>query len=312
LKGNIMIVMEKLPERQVIAGYETDLRVERTDISFHDLTGDRDTVRIEITVHNAGTHRSPPTPMIVESAPLGAFVPWRPLAQLLVPALEPGESHQLTTEATRSHPGTLGDFNRVPPKRILTAVNSPDQPSPKAGSGLIGALNFFRKERPARSPGRKGKASLAPDLWDLLGRGQPHWAGNINVFIGHQAVERHLAGALRIYPGRSNLAMFVVGDPGRPDAYAFELVGLAPDWQVGLHDVTNSRDLRIGPADVPIEEMEWVESEGGLLVILATRPPAKCERGNLEVHVTRRSCGKTALVEFDLDPNAAGTGCYFV
>src|SRR5439155_23685734 len=34
----------------------------------------------------------------LESAPLGAFVPWQPLTQLLVPALEPGESRDLSTE----------------------------------------------------------------------------------------------------------------------------------------------------------------------------------------------------------------------
>ncbi|HEY5909633.1 MAG TPA: hypothetical protein VJA21_03405 [Verrucomicrobiae bacterium] len=156
------------------------------------------------------------------------------------------------------------------------------------------------------------RPTLAPDLWDLVGRGQPHWAGNINVFIGLHPVERHLARALRVYPGRTNLAMFMVGGSGRRDAYTFELVGLAPDWSAALYDVTNCESLAVSRSEAPIEEAQWVESDGGLMVILATYPPADCRKGNVEVHVTRRSCGRTALVEFSLDPAAQGTGCYFV
>jgi len=311
-KGNDMIVIEKRPERNLHSGPETELRVERPDISFYDLPGDR--VRVQVTVHNAGVHRSPPTPMRLESAPLGAFVHWQPLTRLLVPALEAGESRELTTEVTRSHPTPLGDFNRVPPKRLLTAVNSPDRSTPPSGTGFVGMLNLFRRETTARPSGRDPteKASLAPDLWDLLGRGQPHWAGNLNVFVGARPVERHLAGALRVYPGRTNLAMFLAGGLGRRDAYAFELVGLSPDWKAGLYDVRNNRSLLVNPADVPIEETQWVESPGGLIIMLATHPPADCQTGNLEVHVTRRSPRKTVIVEFNLDPNAQGTGCYFV
>ncbi len=307
-----MIVIEERPELNLRSGHEAELRVERQDISFDDLDGDR--VRIQVTVHNEGAHRSPPTPLRLESAPLGAFVPWRPLTRLLVPALEPGESRQLSTEVPRSHPAPLGDFNRVPPKRLLTAVNAPDRPSPPAGTGFVGMLNLLRRGRTARPSGRAltGRTALAPDLWDLLRRGQPHWAGNINVFVGNHPVERHLARALRVYPGRTNLAMFLVGGPGRPDAYAFELVGLAADWKAGLYDELNHSSLVVNPADAPIEEMQWVETDGGLVVMLVTHPPADCRTGNLAVHVTRRSCGRTAMVEFSLDPTARGPGCYFL
>jgi hypothetical protein len=153
--------------------------------------------------------------------------------------------------------------------------------------------------------------SLAPDLWELLGRGQPHWAGNINVFIGSRAVERHLARALRVYPGRPNLAMFLVGGQGKRDAYAFDIVGLTPDWQAALFDMTNARTLLVGAADPPIQETRWVEASGCLMIMMVTRPPADCQKGNVEVHVTRQSCQKTAVVEFNLDPTAQGTGCYF-
>ena len=251
--------------------------------------------------------------MRIESAPLGAFVPWRPLTRLLVPALEAGESTTLSTEVRRPRPVAVGDFNRIPPRRLLTAVNSPDDPARASGTGAVAFLNRLRaRTAPSSGGGVAGRASLAPDLWDLLGRSQPYWAGNLNVFIGIHAVERHLARALRVYPGRTNLAMFLVGDSGKRDAYAFELVGLASNWEACLHDVRNHRSLLVEPSDAPIAEAKWVESDGGLIVMLATHPPADCQSGTLEVHVTRRSCGKTAIVEFDLDPTAQGTGCYSV
>ena len=94
------------------------------------------------------------------------------------------------------------------------------------------------------------------------------------------------------------MAMFMVGGPGRRDAYTFELAGLAADWKAALYEMTNNRCLLVKPSNVPIEETRWVESNGGLIVMLATHPhpPVDCPAGNLEVHVTRRSCGKTAIV----------------
>ena len=307
-----MTVMERMPEVDVRLKHEAELCVERTGILFEDLPGDR--VRIQIAVHNRGEGRSLPTFMRLESAPLGAFVPWQPLARVSLPSLEPGESRAVSVEVARPRPAPLGDFGRIPPGRLLTALNSPDQPSPAPG-GLMTVLGLLRRGTVARpAPGSvtaRGR-TLAPDLWDLLGRGQPHWAGNINVFVGSQPVERHLAKALRVYPGRTNLAMFMVGGLGRPDAYSFELAGLAPDWKAALHDVTHNRTLVADPSGAPIQERQWVKAEGGLMVMLATNPPAGCRTGNLEVHVSRRSSGTTAVVEFNLDPSAQGTGCYFV
>jgi len=307
-----MVVMEKRPELNVRSGSEAELRLDRTDISFRDVAGDR--VRIEVTVHNDGWLRSTPTVLRIESAPFGAFVPWRPLTRMPVPALEPGESRVVRTEVARPRPAPLGDFKRVPPKRLLTAVSSSDQPSPSNGGASVLLWDFLWRARTGRASGGAvaGKASLAPDLGDLLGHGQPHWAGNINVFIGRKPVERHLAKALRIYPGRTNLAMFVVGDPGRHDSFAFELVGLAPDWKAALYDATNCRNLLVGTSEAPIKDEQWVQSNGGLLVMLATQPPVDCPAGKLEVHVTRRGDEQEAIVEFDLDPKAQGTGCYFV
>src|SRR5207249_2457738 len=123
------------------------------------------------------------------------------------------------------------------------AVNSPDQSSPPPVTGVAAMLNLLRRgqtARPAPTSSAAKTASLAPDLWDLLGGGQPHWAGNINVFVGSRPVERHFAKALRVYPDRTNLAMFVVGDQRKPDSYSFELEGLTSDWEAGLYDMTNN------------------------------------------------------------------------
>lgn len=316
-----MIAVEERPTVNVHSGYETEfgaaeLYVERTDISFQDVTGGK--VRIQVMVRNKGTLASRPTPMRLESAPLGAFVPWQPLARLVVPALEPGESREMSVEVERPRPVPLGDFDRVPPKKLLTAINSPDESredplTAKSGAGLAGWVNLMRRRQkvaPDNAPA--AKRTLAPDLWDLVGRGQPYWAGNINVFIGRKAVERHKAQALRIYPGRTNMAMFVVGGFGKRDAFSFGLSGLNRDWNTTLYEGTNRGDLVINALDTPIEERHWVESNGGLMVMLATQPPGDCTTGNLEVHVMQRSSGKTAIVEFSMDATAKGPGCYQV
>jgi len=306
-----MVVMERRPELEVSSWSKAELRVERREIRFQDL--DQDTVRIELTVYNDGGHRSPPTLIRIESAPFGAFVPWKPLARLVVPAIGPGESREVSFEASRPHPVPLGDFNGVPPRRLLTALSSADQPAP-ANPGLAAWLELLRRGRARSSPNAQvaGNAFLAPDIWDWLGRGQTHWAGNINVFVGQEPVERHMAKALRIYAGRTNMAMFVVGSPRHRDAFAFELVGLAPDWKACLFDVTNAQTLVVGHSDEPISEGRWVEANGPMMIMLATQPPADCSAGNLQVQVLQRSTQKEAIVEFDLDPKAQGPGCYML
>ena len=303
-----MIAVERQPGIEIRS--EDELVVEATDISFQDLDGE--SVKILVKIRNDGEHRSRATLMKLESAPLGAFVPWQPLAVMAVPPIEAGESSELSLDVKRPHPAPLGDFDQVPPTRLLAVVGSPDEPSPRR-SGFAAMLDLLRQIHTGRPPAAGFAAttgSLSPDLWDLLGRGHPHWAGNINIFVGTRAVERHLAKALRVYPGRPNLAMFVVGGRGKRDAYAFDIVGLSPEWGAALFDMTSARTLLVGASDTPIQETQWVETDGALMIMLLTRPPAGCEQGNVEVRVTRRSCQKTAVVEFNLDPAAQGAGCY--
>jgi hypothetical protein len=163
-------------------------------------------------------------------------------------------------------------------------------------------------EREARRSLRRPAPVVAADPLALLGRGGYHWAGNIDILMRGKAAERHMARALRVYPGKTNAAMFLVGD--RQDGYKFELSGHAEEWQAELVDMTHSQSLRPRKApSVPTSEFrEFVRSTFCLLL----RPPQGAERGAVSVHVTRQSDGKEAVVEFSLDSRAAGAGCYTV
>ena len=308
-----MTVLERATEPNVRSNHNAGLTVDPADITFEDLT--RDTVMIRVTIRNDGESRSSPTCVRLESAPFGAFVPWRPLATLSVPALRPGESRELSVTAARSHPVPLGNFDRVPPMSVLTALGaSADQPLPQPGRRFAALLDLIRRlgtSRSANPATTAREAMLPPDLWEWFGREQQHWAGNINVFVGKRPVERHVAKSLRIYSGRTNLAMFIVGGTGQRDAYSFDLVGLPSDWKAALHDVTAAKTLVVSSSCKPVQERQWVQADADMMVVmLVVRPPMICEEGKLQVHVTSRSCRKTAVVEFDLDPTAQGAGCY--
>ena len=146
---------------------------------------------------------------------------------------------------------------------------------------------------------------------DLLLQETPHWAGNINVMVGKTDVERHLAQALRVYPGRLNMAWFVVG-AGGSDAYAFRMHGLGTGWDAKLFDMTSRENLAVTTGNAPVAEEEWIVTHGSRVMLLAMQVPPKCVAGTVEVHVTQRSTGGEAVVEFSLDPRAAGRGCYTV
>lgn len=259
----------------------SSLEIDQTDIVFANVAAD--CVRIEITVHNRGEVPSLPTLMRIEAAPLGAFLPTRSLATLKIPLLLPGESRTLRLEARAPKPTPLGQADRVPPSRVLTALASDD-------------------ERDAPQPGQIG--TLPVDLLDLFQQGGTHWAGNLNIFFAGKEVERHLAQALRIYPGRTNLAMFVVG---QRDTYAFSLHGADASWKTALFDATRGFRRK----DAEIGQDEWIRLESGI-VLLELYPPADARKGEVDVHVEQQSTGKKAIVEFSLDANAAGPGCFVV
>lgn len=309
------------------------LVVRREDIQFaDDGTG---WVTIRVRVWNEGAGPSLPTRVHVEAAPLGAFVPGRRIAVLRVPRLAPGSAVELQTRARRPQVEPLGSPRTVKPADLLTALANPDPPwwRRRLRRNLRRAMRAFLsathtlavKSTRRREFQRRLRALLAaikeeeqedrlflrvlpPDPLALLGREGTYWAGNINVFIGGRAVERHRAEALRIYPGRKNNALFSVGS-GR-DAYAFQFRGPGAAWNPTLLLADPSPPDFSG--DNRIYAGMWVEVQETALVQLSVVPPEGCEQGELHVHVTQRSTGKEAVVEFSLDPHAAGPGCYVI
>jgi hypothetical protein len=272
----------------------SDLIVRRRDIEFTDLSRGR--VQISITVTNGGPDRSPLTPARMQVAPFGAFVDWKPLTVIEVPPLEPGESTVLRTDAERVFAKPLGSPDRVPPSRLLTALDFDEEET---------------SHRDPASPTRPRKLSASP--FDLLTGRETYWAGNLNIFIGGTDVERHVAKALRILPGRTNVAMFVVGDRGGAESYRFDLMGLGTDWEGAIFDPMRARSLACGLRDgMQIETGSWHTLPGRSMLLLALKPPMRSELGSIEVHVTRKSTRKTAVVEFSFDARALGPGCYVV
>src|SRR5262245_8536995 len=285
------------------------LHVRPADIVFRNVAPGR--VKLSVTVANIGNARSEPTTMTIQAAPLGAFVAWKDVTSLDVPAIEPFGSVEISTELTAPPPTkTLGQFSRVPPSKLLTAIAGGDE-RPRPANPLGNAwAQFFARLLGRRKPDETAY-QLPDDPLRLLSRPSIHWAGNINVLIGRQAVERHLAQALRIYPGSTNLAMFFVGN--RRDEYEFTLWGDGAAWDTELLDFSNI-DSFLRPNTLPkaIPQSKWIPMDGCRMVMLAICPPSGAETGSIEVHVRQRSTGQEAVVEFSLDANAAGAGCYTI
>jgi len=292
-----------------------DLLVRREGIRFHN--EDAKHVRIEIEVENHGFTSSEPAELRLESAPFGAFVRWRPLARLVVPPIPPGGSRVVTATAEQPRPLPLGGFANLAPAGLVAEEGLPERiPAqartlrPRAPGGQLALLLVNLILGGEASP-RSTMGHLPPDLLDLLDDARPHWAGNLNVWIARRAVERHLAPRLRIQPARANLALFCLGDGHDTYAFRVERPGAAAseDWNVQLHDLQHELPMVWRASDEP---PRWYSIDGPSPVLLAFRPPAGAGAGKLEVHVTQRSTGEVATVEFDLDPAAAGPGCFML
>src|SRR5262245_8682132 len=297
--------------------FSADLVVERTDINFCNIAPGR--VRISVNITNRGETRSQPTPMLLQAAPLGAFLLWTNLTALLVPSIEPGDSIEVVTEVSTPPTKPLGEFSRVPPQKLLTPIGSDDVPDPRLQQQsarqpqqqIVTAWRDFFGLLFGKKANEQSQPTLPDDPHELLMRPNIHWAGNINVLIGQQAVERHLAQALRIYPGHTNLALFFVGH-GR-DEYQFDLTGTGAAWEAVLFNCNSLPNFAAARSlGQPIPRSKWIRLDGRQMILLALCPPANCAAGSVNIHVCQRSTNRDAIVEFSLDPNAAGAGCYAV
>ncbi len=276
--------------------------LERRDISFHNSAPDR--VSISVTLRNPSVRCTEPTSLTLQAAPFGAFVPWRDLTTLDVRSLQPGETITLETEAFTPKTQVLGDFSQVPPAKLVTALAGDDDAERRPTSNPIMDLVRGWRNRTA------SKNDLPTDPLAMLCRPGVHWAGNLNVLMNGVAVERHMAQALRIYPGRTNLAMFFVGSDSVHSDYSFELGGTATGWDCMLYDMVGRASLLELNADQQIEQAKPVRLNGSSVIVLGMEPPKSCLEGTLDVNVTQLSTGQKAVVEFSLDATAAGPGCF--
>ena len=283
--------------------------LQRNDIKFWNLDAGR--IHIGITLHNPSDQPTEATQMSIATAPFGAFVPWRPLASLLVPALAPGESREVATVAQYIRLPSLGQPSQVTPDALKTAVATAEH----GGRSRPSLLEFIRArlqlDRSLTPDRRRKSVFLARDPLHALDHGSVYWAGNLNVFIGRQGVERHRAAALRVYRECENRAVFFVGEGY--DAYSFRIAGDVAAWEPELINLSSCSHLAVAREDADlIHEGEWCVTHDQLVVGLTMWPPAGCRDGSLVVDVTQHSTGKTVQVEFDLSPQAQGAGCYTV
>jgi hypothetical protein len=274
------------------------LRADRTDISFQNITPDL--LRVDLRVTNDGDLWSPPTDVAVQSAALGAFLPRQPLLTLAVPSLAPRTSAVVSGSAWVPQPAPLGKPEEV--------WSMPPHLHQEFAERVAQEAREEAEREARRLLRRPAPVVAAADPMAMLGRAGYHWAGNIDILMRGKAAERHMARALRVYPGKTNAAMFFVGD--RNDGYKFELSGDVEDWQAELIDMTRSTSMKPGNApDVPTSEFR--EFTRGTFYLLL-RPPQDAERGDVSIHISRQSDGKEATVEFSLDSRAQGAGCYTV
>lgn len=209
-------------------------------------------VEIEIDVDNPESEATAPGNLVIETAGLGAFVPFRPVTRVALGSLEPGERRRVRTIVRR-------DLLAVP-------------------AGLSGSFGAMMAEV-LRQSGEKA----APELIDLVKRSE--WAGNLNVYFDRKpeaAVEVHRALGLRVKAGTPVAVMLVLPcEDGTVDVAlrlsdarwqahllriltAINLVVIQPPASAGLQGaVTIEATRRADGVMVPVElTLETIEGNG--------------------------------------------------
>jgi len=128
-------------------------------------------VEIAIDVDNPESEATALGDLVIETAALGAFVPFRPVTRVALGSLEPGER-----------------------RRVKALVRRDVLALPAGLSGSFGAM----MAEVLRHSGEKA----VPELIDLVQRSE--WAGNLNVYFDRKpeaAIEVHRALGLRVKAG---------------------------------------------------------------------------------------------------------------
>jgi len=217
---------------------------------------ERGMIEIEVDLENPESEPTSPGDLVIETADLGAFVPFRPVTRVALGSLEPGERRPVRTRV----------------RRELLAVPK------KFGPMMAEALR------------RMGER---PELIDLVSRSE--WAGNLNVYFDRapaRAVEVHRAPGLRVtagtpvaimmelpYDRRSYDVVVRVPDTGWIAQVAFSfmpmsLVVIQPPTLAGLRgNVTVEVTRRSDNLMVPVElTMETVDGKGDMLGCIGVGP----------------------------------------
>jgi hypothetical protein len=219
-------------------------------------------LRVAFDAENPGDRPTRAVTAGIGVAAFGAFVPSRVVAQVAIPALAPGETARPTAVLRASD---------LPPTLVARPLlrRTPGIPSRTVGTPL--------------SPG------FSRLFLDLLGDRTTAWAGNLDVWMDERPrVERHCARLRCLARGTASRALAVVHTrPG--DAVAFQAT--APTgWDVQL-------DL----AEGTVEAGRWYALRRGNLLVVSIRPPGDADaRGEVVVHVRRRSDERVVPVEFQL------------
>lgn len=132
---------------------------------------------VEISIELVNHSEEPTTEdtLIIEAAPLGAFVPNRPLTRVAVGSLDPGERRSVSVFVSRD---ALQGASLAAPPIDRTVL-------PKSIGAILDATKAM------------------------------HWIGNLNVYFDREpknAVERHCAFNLKVPAGNQIAAMFMLMD----------------------------------------------------------------------------------------------------
>jgi len=244
-----------------------------------------------VTVHNKGSAASRPQQLKLHAAPIGAHLSWKPLTQLRLPAVLPRRTLTVATEVYRAQPSEIS----MPLQVLRGAAHMARRLDRIPNLGLLwkqACNESVTTELWARS--------LPLDPFELLGRRSPNWAGGIRMRIGSETtMSRCRAEALRIAPGKQNMVLFSVGT--QADEYSFDISGRAARWMPRL---LVARENRVEP----VKRSERLDPMTPL--VLAFTPPADAQKGDLKIDVRRTSNDRTESIEFDLDTQAPGPGCF--
>ena len=211
-------------------------------------------VEIAIELENPESEPTTPGDILIETASLGAFVPFRPVTRIALGSMEPG--------------------GRRRAKALVARKSLADTPLPTQNFAAMWA-----------EVARRARLDVKPELLDLMARSQ--WVGNLNVYFDRQpdrAVEVHRALDLQVKAGQPVIMMVdLPGDCSEYDvqtrvsdaswrAEVVDFMGIStlvvqPPAQAGLRsqvtiDVTRRSDGRC----VPVEwSLETVSGAGGTL-----------------------------------------------